>query len=55
MSGKYIKTGYSVSTIGLSAIYPRDIKSENSIVFLDTAGLETPIHHHRKDEIYKRF
>lgn len=44
--------GYSVSTVGLSALYPRDMQKENSIVFLDTAGTETPISYHKKDELY---
>jgi len=52
LSGKIISTGYSISTIGLSALYTKDLSKENSIIFLDTAGLETPINHHKKDAIY---
>ena len=43
LSGKKLKLGYSVSTVGLSALYPKDFNSENAIVFLDTAGTETPV------------
>lgn len=43
LSSKNLPLGYSVSTVGLSALYPKDLNSENSIVFLDTAGTETPV------------
>jgi hypothetical protein len=43
LSGKNLPLGYSVSTVGLSALYPRDLHTENAIVFLDTAGTETPV------------
>ncbi|KAM3144210.1 hypothetical protein pb186bvf_003672 [Paramecium bursaria] len=52
LSAKTLNYGYSVSTVGLSALYPRDMQKENSIVFLDTAGTETPISYHKKDELY---
>ena len=55
LSGKYIDTGYSTSTIGISAIYPRGLPKENSIIYLDTAGLETPISHHKQDRIYEKY
>ena len=55
LSGKPISTGYSIQTIGLSALYPRKLSKENAIIFLDTAGLETPINHHKHDAIYERF
>lgn len=42
--------GYSVSTVGLSALYP-DLKTENAIVFLDTAGTETPVYYN----LYSRY
>ena len=43
LSNKVLPRGYSISTVGLSALYPADMIKENSIVFLDTAGTETPI------------
>jgi hypothetical protein len=43
ISNKKLPLGYSVSTIGLSVLYPKDLEKENSIVFLDTAGTETPV------------
>lgn len=43
LSNKNLPLGYSVSTVGLSALYPQDIKNDNAIVFLDTAGTETPV------------
>lgn len=51
LSGKSIQFGYSVSTVGLSALYPRDLKSENSVIFLDTAGTETPIKQNQDDKV----
>lgn len=43
LSGKQLPLGYSISTIGLSALYPKDLNRENAVVFLDTAGTETPV------------
>jgi hypothetical protein len=43
LSNKNLPLGYSVSTVGLSALYPKDLRTENAIVFLDTAGTETPV------------
>ena len=43
LSNKSLPLGYSVSTVGLSVLYPRDLSKENAVVFLDTAGTETPV------------
>ena len=43
LSGKQLPLGYSISTVGLSALYPKDLNKENAVVFLDTAGTETPV------------
>lgn len=43
LSQKQLPRGYSVNTVGLSALYPQDFHKENSIVFLDSAGTETPV------------
>lgn len=43
LSGKRLPKGFSVSTTGLSVLYPDRNNSENQFVFLDTAGTETPI------------
>lgn len=43
LSKKQLALGYSISTVGLSALYPKDLKHENAVVFLDTAGTETPV------------
>jgi hypothetical protein len=51
LSNKVLPRGYSISTVGLSALYPADLNNENSIVFLDTAGTETPICYQKEDEI----
>jgi hypothetical protein len=48
LSKKQLPLGYSVSTVGLSALYPQDLVNENAIVFLDTAGTETPVTLHIK-------
>lgn len=44
LSGKALPSGYSVQTVGLSVLYPKDLKTENGIVFLDTAGTQTPVY-----------
>ena len=43
LSKKNLPLGYSISTVGLSALYPTNLDLENAVVFLDTAGTETPV------------
>jgi hypothetical protein len=49
LSKKTLPLGYSVSTVGLSALYPKDLQNENAVVFLDTAGTETPVNDFLRD------
>ena len=55
LSKKSLPLGYSISTVGLSALYPQDTESENAIVFLDTAGTETPICYQSEDNVIKAY